>query len=165
MLVERINKAINKVLISIGGVIGFLTMFLVVSNVVSRYLLLPIEGVVEIIELSLVFIVFLSITYTQIVGGHIKVTFLTSRLPHRLKIRLGFFTTVLCLCISSCFCLGTFRFALASWIAKETTVGGTVPIYPAKMVIFFGFFLLSVQMVLEILQKLRFQGNSPNYVK
>jgi len=161
MLVERINRVLNKGLISIGGIIGFLMMFLVVSNVVSRYLLLSIEGALEIIELSLVFMVFLSITYTQIVGGHIRVTFLTSRLPHRLRIRLDFFATVLCLFISICFCLGTFRFALASWIVKETTVGGAVPIYPAKMIIFLGFFLFSAQMVLEILRKIKFQGKSP----
>lgn len=161
MAVETINRVINKVLISIGALIGFLMMFLVVSNVVGRYLFLPIEGALEIIELSLVFMVFLGITYTQIVGGHVKVTFLTSRLPHRLRIRLDFFTIVICLFISICFCLGTFRSALASWVVKETTVVGGIPIYPAEMVIFLGFSLLSVQMILELLQRIKPQGKAP----
>lgn len=165
LLVERINRVINKVLLSIGGVIGFLMMFLVVSNVVSRYLLFPIEGALEIIELSLVFMVFLGITYTQMVGGHIKVTSLTSRFPHTIRTRLEFAVTILCLFISICFCLETFRFALASWIARESTIGGSVPIYPAKMVIFLGFLLLSVQMVLEMLQRIKPQGGAQSYVE
>ena len=165
LLVERINRVINKALISVGGVICFLMMFLVVSNVVGRYLLLPIEGALEIIELSLVFIVFLSITYTQIVGGHIRITFLTSRLPHRLRSHLEFVITILCLFISICFCLEAFKFALASWIVKEFTIGGSVPIYPAKMFIFLGFFLLSGQMVLETLQRIKPQGRTQSYVE
>ena len=160
MLAERINWLLNKALISIGGVIAFLVMFLVVSNVVSRYLLLPIEGALEIIELSLVFMVFLSITYTQIVGEHIRVTFLTSRLPHRLRTHLGFATAIICLFISACFCVETFRFALSSWIARESTIGGSIPIYPAKMVIFLGFLLLSTQMVLEIIQRIKSRGKT-----
>lgn len=165
LLVEKINRVINKVLISIGGAIGFLVMFLVVSNVVGRFLFLPIERALEIVELSLVFMVFLSITYTQIVGGHVRVTFLTSHLSPRLRTHLELAITILCLFISVCFCLETSRFALASWMVKESTIGGSVPIYPAKMVIFLGFFLLSVQMVLEILQKIKPQGETQSYVK
>lgn len=160
MLAQTISRVINKTLISIGGLIGFLMMLLVVSNVTGRYLLLPIEGSLEIIELSLVFMVFLGITYTQIVGGNVKVTFLTSRLPHRLRIRLDFFTVVLSLFISICFCLGTFRSALASWSVRETTITGSIPIYPAEMVIFLGFFLLSVQMILELLERIKPQGKA-----
>jgi TRAP-type C4-dicarboxylate transport system permease small subunit len=165
VLVETINRVINKVLISIGGLIGFLMMFLVVSNVVGRYLLLPIEGTLEIVELSIVFIVFLSVAYTQIASGHVKVTLLTSSLSHGLRTRLDYFIIVICLFVSICFCLGAFRAALDSWVFKETTIGVDIPVYPAKMVIFLGFLLFSVQMLLELFQRIKPKGKTPDYVE
>ena len=127
-------------------------MFLVVTDVLGRKLFRsPLHGSTEMAEVTLVFIVYLSIAYVQRFKGHIKIEMVTGHLTKRAQLLLdlvGFiFALVICVLITwQC----SF-FAWKSFVQKDYTMGIVrVPVWPAKVVVAFGFGLLCVQLVLDI---------------
>ena len=151
---ERLYRAYGALLRAFGLVSAlatFLTMVLVVVNVLGRYLLnQPLTGTLEFTESLLVIIIFLSLALTQYDGGHIRVTLLTRHLPKRVARML----TVVCMLIGALFfawcAYAAGLFALESWSFNEYEWGTvSFPLWPMKAIVFFGIVLLAIQFLLD----------------
>lgn len=135
----------------IAGVLTFLVMCLVVSNVVMRYgLNAPVKGTLELTESALPLMIFLSLAMTQFEGGHIKVVLLTQHLgPKGQRV-----IKVIALLLGA----GLFAWAAwAGWLMAEKSfrIGelerGSIrfPIWPIKGAVCFGLLLLSIQFFID----------------
>lgn len=71
------------------GVLGAMTL-VVVINVVGRFLLnQPLSGTIELVELMIVIVTFIAIPYTAVKRGHVRVGVVISRLSRRAQAILG----------------------------------------------------------------------------
>lgn len=78
---EKFIEKINSWLLSVAQVILFIMVFLVTADVIGRWLFSrPITGAVELTELGLSMVIFLSIAYTHLKEEHITIDFLIDRL-------------------------------------------------------------------------------------
>jgi TRAP-type C4-dicarboxylate transport system permease small subunit len=132
-------------------------MFLVVLEVILRDAFeTTLGGTIEISEVLLVFLVFIGMSYTQHVGGHVATDLLTARVPipvARVFRFVGLMVAVVVLL----------------WAAQATAVRGwdsmqtgeirfgirEVPIWPARLIIPVGFFLTALETLFAASDTLR----------
>jgi C4-dicarboxylate transporter DctM subunit len=82
-ILDRLNPIVRWVYI-IGMGICFLWVCFVFANVVLRYVFArPLAGSQDIVQVTLVFVVFLGVAYVQLTGKHITVDVISSQLPPR----------------------------------------------------------------------------------
>ncbi len=135
----------------ISSAATFLTMLLVVANIIGRYLFnKPVTGTLEFTESLLVLTIFCSIALTQYDGGHIRVNLITRRLPDRAS-RILTVIAMLCGCAFFTWCsYAAWLFAAQSYSFGEQEWGEVVfPLWPMKFVVFFGIALLAIQFLLD----------------
>jgi TRAP-type C4-dicarboxylate transport system permease small subunit len=139
----------------VGGIWLSLTMFQVVADVTGRYLLArPLPATYAIGEIMLVFLVYMGVTYTEVIGGHTRILLISDRLPRRWQILLEIVFLFVGLPILFLFTWYSFCFALRSWKLNEVALDFDIPLYPGKFIICIGFFFLSFQYFLNLLSKL-----------
>lgn len=81
---EKFITRMNSWLLTVAQIILFVMVFLVTADVVGRWLFSqPITGAVELTELGLSMVIFLSIGYTHLKEEHITIDFLVDRLSER----------------------------------------------------------------------------------
>ena len=91
---------------AVSAAFVLLLMILVVADITGRYLFnSPVPMAYDVGSFMLVFIVFLALASTQRMGAHIRVEFLTLRLPPRARV---------CLDVLAC-CLGILVYATILW--------------------------------------------------
>ena len=131
-------------------------------GIVSRYIFgKPIPGVYDIVQLLLIWVVFLSLSFTQKEERHIRVEIVMRTLSERPKAWFDIAATtigaVLCLIMS----WQSAKMAYASVINGEYWPGLLrVPIYPSKIVLFLGLAILSIRFILDTKTNIiRLKGN------
>ena len=145
---ERLNN-INLVLL-------FFMMILIVADLIGRsFFSKPLHGTLEITELVMVFLVFLSLGYTEIKGMNVRALTLILRLPERVQIFMDILAYVLGLVYFSIMAWGATLTAWDSWIVRQVSEGAEIPIYPVKFVIPVGSVLIAIVFLMGIFQKLR----------
>jgi TRAP-type C4-dicarboxylate transport system permease small subunit len=88
-------------------------MLLGSADVLGRYFLgKPITGAFELTEILLAGIVYFALAHTQRMKAHVAVSLFYSFLPQKMKARVGFFDTVVSMCI----------FGLISWRGIVTAI-------------------------------------------
>lgn len=145
---ERVEKASTAV----AACVIFALMCLVVADVLGRKLLnAPIQGAIEVTELTLVVIVYLSVAYVQGRRDHIRLELFSSRASESLLRRLDFISLVISLVICLIITWRIGLFAWESWTTDDHTMGLVeIPIWPSKVAVFFGFTLLSIRLLIDI---------------
>lgn len=126
-------------------------MFGVSLDAILRYLLnRPIAGMLEGVELLLVFSVFLSLAGTQAAKGHIAVDIVLDRLQGSKRAALEAFIAALGVLLFAAATWATAGMALRSVQIEEYSAGLIAfPIYPAKILVALGCLLLTVQLCHE----------------
>jgi TRAP-type C4-dicarboxylate transport system permease small subunit len=147
-IVRRINTVFG---LASEGVV-FLLMLLVTAEIIGRHVFgTPIPGQVEMATLSLIVILYLGLSYTQLEGGHIRVDILTSRIKGRKRELFGAFAAFLCLIPSVMMLLATAERARISVIGKEFVAGViNFPVWPGRCAVTLGFALLCLTLVIQI---------------
>ncbi len=80
--IDAILQLCERICLALGGITLIWLTFMTVIDVMMRYIFFaPIPGASESTELLLPWIVFLAMAYTLRVGGHVRVTLVTTRLP------------------------------------------------------------------------------------
>lgn len=157
---ERICAAYGALLRFLGllaGLVTFAMMWLIVANALSRKLFnAPFEGTLEITETMLPVVVFLSLAFTQLRRGHIRVVLLVRHLPRTVQRALFVLALLVGSLLFAWAAVGAWDFAAQSWRIGETEWGAIrFPLYPTKFVVFAGVLLLSIQLLLDsVLQAL-----------
>jgi TRAP-type C4-dicarboxylate transport system permease small subunit len=139
--------------IVLSSMIIFALMCLVSVDVVGRKLFnSPVQGALEVTELALPAIVYLGLSYVQAHQEHIKLELVSFRLPLiKWWGSLLSITLMLAMCTTITVKIG--QYAWESWSISDHTMGIVhIPIWPAKSAAFFGFFLLSLRLTIQLLE-------------
>jgi TRAP-type C4-dicarboxylate transport system permease small subunit len=134
-----------------------MSMFLGFADVVgTKFFDWPVPGALEVTESTMVLIVFGALAYTQSQRGHIRVELLYNRCRPRVQALLDAFTHLTALAYFGLVCwLGVNEF-LYSWELREATMGAVrFPLYPARLLLAVGTFLLLVTLVLDLVDDIR----------
>jgi TRAP-type C4-dicarboxylate transport system permease small subunit len=151
---QRLYRGYGRLLRGFGLISSaatFLTMLLVVANIIGRYLFnKPVTGTLEFTESLLVLVIFCSVALTQYDGGHIRVNLVTRRLPKRVQ-RILTVIAMLTGCAFFTWCsYAAWIFAAQSYSFNEQEWGEIVfPLWPMKFVVFVGIALLAFQFLLD----------------
>lgn len=128
-------------------------MCFVGAEVFMRYALnAPIPGHLEGSELLVSIIVFLAISYTQALRGHVGMTLIIDSLPSATKNKLEIFT--LLLSVGTCAILSyfSFKYAYNCWAIGDVTMTPPYfPVWPSAVAIPIGYMFVSVRMYLQAL--------------
>lgn len=92
--IDRIVSSIEDLLGIVSTFAIFLLMFLCVANIIAAYVFRhPVLGYVELVKSIMVPIIFFGLSYTDRIGGQVRVDFLFQKLPGRSYVE--FFTLLL----------------------------------------------------------------------
>jgi len=139
--------------LGMGGHLALLLiMFGVSADAILRYALnRPITGMLEGVELLLIFAVFLSLARTQAERGHIAIGLLSERLTGKPRAALTALTAFLGLLLFGALTWATGAMAFRSWKMGEYSAGFIAfPIYPSRLLVAVGSLLLCLQLFLEL---------------
>lgn len=116
----------------------------------------PVAGMLEGVELLLVFAVFAGLAQTQAEGGHITIDAFTERLHDRVRVFVRALTALLALLLFAAVTWATGAYAWRSWQMNEYSAGLIAfPIYPSRFVVAFGSFFLCLQLLQTLVEALR----------
>lgn len=159
-LLSRLDQQLFKVesfLALLGGVAVFSLMFLAVFSVGGRNLFnSPLPGYVDWIEQAMPLIAFVGISYTQRLGGHIRMDVLVGKLRGRPMWIAEFTSTLLMLLVMLLLVWGTwshflraFDFGAPNW-SRDSSVDIGLPLWPMKLAVPVAFFVLSLRLFLQL---------------
>jgi TRAP-type C4-dicarboxylate transport system permease small subunit len=147
-----------------AGAIFFAMMLLIDANAFMRKLFnQPVTGTLEITEALMPIAILLPMAYTQLVGGHIRVTLLTKSLSPQVQRALLTAALLLGVGFAVWATWAAYGFALRSWQVDEHA-WGTVrfPLYPSKAAIAVGTALLGIQFLLDAIRIGVFNMSGPH---
>lgn len=151
---EKSVSVIETILNVIGAVLVMVIMFMAVAEVGGRYFFnYPIPGHLEIVELIMAAIVFLGVSYTQRIGGHIRMEIFINnvargRLYHVIE-ALTIFIPLLVFCVIA---INSFEFALDAYRIGDITAHIHWYTWPSKMCVPLGVGLLCIRFLIQLLQ-------------
>lgn len=148
---SKIKKGIQRVTfyVCVVGMLLLVPMMLLTTGdaIVRATLARTIAGAVEISEYMLAVFILLGLAYTQQVKGHVRVSFLISRLPPRVQPVVEIITILLSLFI-------IFIVVWQGWVVgiHETTVSDMlrIPQSPFKLLVAVGGFLLCLELLIDL---------------
>ncbi len=159
-LLSRLDRALfwlETKLALLGGIAVFSLMILAVISVGGRnFANTPLPGYVDWIEQAMPLIAFLGVSYTQRLGGHIRMDILIGRLRGRVLWLVEMFSTIVMLALMLLLVWGTyshflraFDFGAPLW-SRDSTMDIGLPIWPTKLMVPFGFGVLSLRLALQV---------------
>ncbi len=139
----------------IGGAALLIVVGLMTAEVFCRYALhSPILGTVEYSQYLLVLVIFASLAYTQQKDKNLRIEIVTERLSPKFQRILLIISLVVALAV---FMIITWRSAvvfLDSWVIQEVRYGAIpIPIWPAKLAVLVGSFLLTLQLITDLIRQ------------
>jgi TRAP-type C4-dicarboxylate transport system permease small subunit len=150
---SKLLDTIGKIFVFLAMASSFIMVCLTTADAVGRYLLnWPVPGAYEISEKYLmVFCVFLAVSFAYREGANIRLTFLVSRLPSRVRLFVNYFVQILSiLLIMTLFFSATITNLNRMGNIVELGQKLTVPLWPAYLVISAGLLFMSLLMVLDL---------------
>ena len=140
-------------------------MLMVTADVLGRFFFsTQIQGTTELTEFMMVALLYLSLSHTQALKGHINVDIFLSYFKKRTRLVFDLITYLLGLVL---FALITWQGTLAAikaWTFWETTFGVILfPLFPAKVLVPLGSFLLCLRYLLDIKEAIKTLGHKESY--
>lgn len=162
----RLNDWIARALLTIAAVLAFLLSFVVCADVLGRDLFgRPLQGTKEIVEISIVMILWLQAAYAIRSGGMIWVDAVHVHLPPRVRGTLDVFGALLGIAFFALVCWGSVDPALYAWTSNEFEGEGAlrIPVWPARFLVVLGSFLAAFNYLLIAIERTRalFSGSPP----
>ena len=158
--VSRLDRALGGLVAAANAVsAAFVLRRMVrgVADITGRYVFnSPVPMAYEVGSFMLVFIVFLALASTQRAGAHIRVEFLTLRLPPRARACLDMLAYGLGLLVYVTILWRGFGWAWTSWQVGDYVAGLiNIPRYPSQFVVPLGAAILCLQFVADVARRLQ----------
>jgi len=158
-LLSRFDRALywlETKLALIGGLAIFSLMLLAVVSVGGRnFANAPLPGYVDWIQQAMPLIAFVGISYTQRLGGHIRMDILIGRLRGRLLWLFELISTLVMLVLMVLLIWGTFShflraidFSAPLW-SRDSSMDIGLPLWPTKLLVPVGFSVLALRLGLQ----------------
>lgn len=139
--VRKLNDAALYVGILTICVITVVALYGVVTRLIGR----PVSWAVEFLELIQVVLAFLPVAYVLNRNAHVRMDLGIELLQGKRRHLLQGTASILGLCMSILMTYATSQSSIASIAMKEGSVLASLPIYPFKVCVTIGFFLLALQ--------------------
>lgn len=141
----------------IAGISLVALFILIFGDVFGRIFGYPIKGSYELSEFLMVAIGFLPLAYGQLKGMHVRVTFVTERLPSKLQAHLDFWGTLL---VALFFSVMTWQIAVRCYTTwtRNILLGQTqvaLPVWIPYFIAGLGTFFMVVILVIELKESFR----------
>jgi len=144
--------------LSLIGMCGILAAVLLISvDTGMRYIFSsPIPGIAEISTILFVGAIFLNLAYTQSRKGHIRVELFLLKMPQKLRMTIEVLMLVIALLTLILFTWSSALEAIYSLRIREMQWGAIlIPLWPAKILLPIGLFLLCIQILLDIYKTIK----------
>ena len=131
-------------------------MFIGVFQVFGRKLInLPVPGYVDVIEFVMTVFAFISIAYTQRLGGHVRMEIILKRIRGRALWVFEAFGTLLVIVIVAILAWFGYEHFLRAWNIGDSTIDIEIPLWPSKLLVPVAFAILLVRLFIQLLGFLR----------
>lgn len=159
-LLSRLDRVLFRFetwLALVGGLAVFALMILAVVSVSGRNLFNhPLPGYVDWIEQAMPLIAFIGISYTQRLGGHIRMDILVGKLKGRPLWLAEFISTLTMLILMLLLVWGSFAhfqrafdFGAPLW-SRDSSLDIRLPMWPSKLIVPVAFSVLSLRLFLQL---------------
>jgi TRAP-type C4-dicarboxylate transport system permease small subunit len=145
----------NRILATIGSLLIFLIMILLVIEVVSRFVFgASIEGVIEIVGIFLALSVFAGFSPCEEARQHVSAQLVVKRLPARLARIVKMLVYILAVITVAVMSWQTALNFYDSYSIREALPGAKfqMPVYWAKAGVFIGFVMFLIQLIVSLLR-------------
>ncbi len=139
------------------GISGLLLIFVTLItffDVIGRYFRAPIPGALELTQLALSCIVFLTLAHTQTIKGHIFLDY-TIPLPKNLQLILDTFLSLIGLFVMGVLAYKSVFFVIESFNSREWTDYHHIPLYLIKSVVILGGLSFCIELIIEVLENVK----------
>lgn len=155
--IERALTLGRRALSFASSIALFAIMLGVSLDAVLRYAFgWPVAGMLEGVELLLVFAVFANLAQTEADDGNIAINALTRHLEGRALSVVRIITRILALGLFLAMTVATARLAWRSWTMGEFSAGlVAVPIYPSRFIVSFGCLFLCLQLLVALVHEVK----------
>lgn len=155
-MLATIERIISRPLGAASGLILVLMSLLVTIDVISRFFGTSIPGAAEVTENLMVFSVFFALAHTQAEHSNVSMDFIVVSLSLRMQRIASFASKVICLGFTVALFFGTTDAAFKSFDIGEYKISSfDVPLWPSKVVVAFGFLMLTIEFTIQIIRELR----------
>ncbi|MFT6775535.1 MAG: TRAP-type C4-dicarboxylate transport system permease small subunit [Paracoccaceae bacterium] len=133
-----------------------LLMCLGVTQIVMRSVFnMPIEGYIDLVELSMASMAFLGAAYCQRIGAHIRMELLVGRLHGRALWIVEAFGTVVAMAIIGTLVWYGWAHFMRAYTLGDTTIDAEFPVWPSKLLVPIAFALWFARLGVQLLGALR----------
>lgn len=155
----KISRIVDRVAFSLAMValcLLLLMMVFITSNVTSRYVFnQPIQGDLEVVELTMLSVVMLGLAYIHVTKGHVSLGLVVDRLPRRVQAVFDIAAYVLATAYASVIVWQNIVQAqLLRHIGEHTVVLG-IPLFPFYVLVVVGFFVLLLSFLVTLSNAIR----------
>ena len=154
--IERIFESLTAFCGIVAEVLVIILVLLVMGEIIGRsFFNHPIPGQIETATLTLVAIVYLAVSYTQMQEGHIRVDVFITRITGAKREFLEAFILIIALVTVLMMLWATGVRALGSVQGGEF-ISGIInfPVWPGRCTVVFGLLLLSLTLAVQIVRRL-----------
>ncbi|MBU2994017.1 TRAP transporter small permease [Octadecabacter sp. 1_MG-2023] len=131
-------------------------MFLGVAQIVLRTVFNnPIDGYIDLVELSMASMAFLGAAYTQRMGSHIRMELLMSRLSGRSLWAVEAFGAAVAMFIIGVLVYYSYGHFLRAYTLGDTTIDAEYPVWPSKLLVPIAFSIWWCRLALQFFGALR----------
>jgi C4-dicarboxylate transporter DctQ subunit len=165
-LLGRLDHALARVefaTAAISGLTIFFLMFFAIINISLRKLsdlflwmevdkpswVNPIFGYIDVVELSMVLFAVLSISYTQQLGGHVRMEILLNKVTGRKLWIVEAATTLAAFAIIAILMRYSINYFLNAYTIGDSTIDAELPTWPAKLMVPVAFTILLGRLSLQ----------------
>lgn len=151
-VIDKFTRGLDSLihaLFWVSAAVSTFMILLICANVFGRYLFKkPLLGSLEIVELSIVIVVFCVVSYTELRRGHVTVDVITEKLPKHVQKILA---SVMRLISAAFYIVMAWQVGLLMYSRMSPMVKGTdllvIPFWPFMLVMALGALLLSLKLL------------------
>ena len=120
-----------------------------------KFLNMPVPGYVDWIEMIMTIFAFLSLAYTQRLGGHIRMEIILGQFKGRLLYFFEIIGTIAAIVIVSILAYYAYTHFLRAWEIGDSTIDIGLPVWPSKLLVPFAFCILLIRLFIQLVGFIR----------
>ena len=142
---------VEKFLNFIAAIVILAIMLIGTYQVFGRKLLnVPVPGYVDWIEMIMTVFAFVAISYTQRLGGHVRMEILLGRMKGRLLYFFEIFGTLCAIFVVTVLCYYGYEHFLRAFEIGDSTIDIELPVWPSKLLVPFAFSVLIIRLFIQL---------------
>jgi TRAP-type C4-dicarboxylate transport system permease small subunit len=149
---ERFSRILNQIFVCIAGAVLGAMVLLTCANVLFSAFRSPVRGAFELMAYGGAVITAFALGFTQIHKGHIAVDILTQKFSKNTRKILGIINHAVCMVFSVLISWQIFKYATTLKHTGEVTETLRIVYYPFTYGVSFGFAILALVFLTEILK-------------